>query len=144
MVDLPDTHLTTYFPTVTPSKIHLNASLPLCGAHALERVREMKSQKTQKGGLFDSVDEKGVLVKSVEQGWGFRSYSKHWGGKGTYDTTQCSYTVCKSNATFRPNITKCAHFSLWHFIQYFISLHTDKILTWYFCKFRRQGWVFNS
>ena len=40
-------------------------------------------------------------------------------------------TVCKSNVTVRPNITKCAHFSLWHFIHYFISLCTDKILTWY-------------
>ena len=39
----------------------------LCGAHALERVGEMKSQKIQKGGLFDSADENGVLVKSVEQ-----------------------------------------------------------------------------
>ena len=25
------------------------------------------SQKIQKGGLFDSIDEKGVLVKGVEQ-----------------------------------------------------------------------------
>ena len=33
---------------------------------------EMKSQKIQTGGLSVSVDEKGVLVKSVEQGWGFR------------------------------------------------------------------------
>ena len=29
----------------------------------------MKSQKIQKGGLFDAVDKKGVLVKRVEQGW---------------------------------------------------------------------------
>ena len=55
----------------------------------------MKSQKIQKSGLCDSVDEKGVLVKSVEQGWGFRSYSKHRGEKGTYDTTQCSYCLQK-------------------------------------------------
>ena len=48
----------------------------LCGAHALERLGEMKSQKIKKGGLFDSVNEKGVLVKSKEQGWAFRSYSK--------------------------------------------------------------------
>ena len=67
----------------------------LCGAQALERVEEMKSQKILKGGLFDSVDEKGILVKSVEQGWGFRSYSKHWGEKVTYDTTQCSYCLQK-------------------------------------------------
>ena len=67
----------------------------LCGAHALERMGEMKSQKIQKGGLFDSVEEKGVLVKNVEQGWGFRSYFKHWAEKGTYDTTQCSYCLQK-------------------------------------------------
>ena len=46
-------------------------SFALCGAQALERVGEMNSQKIQKGGLFDSADEKGVLVKSMEQGWGF-------------------------------------------------------------------------
>ena len=50
------------------------ALFTLCGTHALERVGEMISQKMQKGWLFDSVDEKGVLVKSVEQGWCFRSY----------------------------------------------------------------------
>ena len=55
----------------------------------------MKSQKIQKGGLFDSVDGKGVLVKSMEQGWGFRTYSKHRGEKGTYDTTQCFYYLQK-------------------------------------------------
>ena len=55
----------------------LAPTYPLCGARALERVGKMKSQKIQKGGLFDSVDEKGVLVKSMEPGWGFRSYSKH-------------------------------------------------------------------
>ena len=51
------------------------ANPSLCGAHALERVGEMKSQKIQKGGLSDSVDENDVLVKSVEQGWGFRLYN---------------------------------------------------------------------
>ena len=50
----------------------------------------------QKSGLFDSVDEKGVLVKSEEQRWGFRSYSKHWGEKGTYDTTQCLILFAKT------------------------------------------------
>ena len=35
----------------------------LCGAHTSERVGEgMKSQKIQKGRLFHSVDEKGVLI----------------------------------------------------------------------------------
>ena len=66
----------------------------LCGAHPLERVGEMKSQKIQKGELFDSVDEKVVMVKTVEQGWGI-SYFTHGGEKGTYDTTQCSYCLQK-------------------------------------------------
>ena len=57
--------------------LHYCIYFTLCGAQALERVGEMKSQKIKKGWLFDSVDEKGVLVKSVEQRWGFRSYSKH-------------------------------------------------------------------
>ena len=71
-------------------KVYSERTITLCGAHALDRVGEMKSQKIQKGGIFVSVDEKGVLVKSVEQGWDFNSYSKHWGEKGTYDITQCS------------------------------------------------------
>ena len=37
----------------------------LSGGHALERVGEMKSQKIQKGGLFDSVDEEGVFGKKA-------------------------------------------------------------------------------
>ena len=42
----------------------------LCGTHALERVGKIKSQTIQKGGVFFySEDEKGVLVKRVEQGW---------------------------------------------------------------------------
>ena len=41
----------------------------LCGTHALERVGKIKSQTIQKGGFFDSEDEKVVLVKRVEQGW---------------------------------------------------------------------------
>ena len=39
----------------------------LCGAHALERVGEMKSQKIQKGwGFFYSEDKNIFLVKGVE------------------------------------------------------------------------------
>ena len=62
-----------------PYTPHLSHCTTLCGAHAFRKGGERKSQKVQKGGLFDSVDENGVLVlvKSMEQGWGFRSYSKH-------------------------------------------------------------------
>ena len=71
------------FPVVLVNKIRIHTNCCLMftvwstGAHTLERVGEMKSQKICKGGLFDSVDEKGVLVKRVEQEWGFRSYSEH-------------------------------------------------------------------
>ena len=71
----------------------------LCGAHALERVGEMKSQKIQKGGLFDSADEKDVLVKSLEQGW-VLDHTPNIGGKKEL-TIHCALhnvlTVCKSN-----------------------------------------------
>ena len=54
---------------------------------------ELISQIIQKHGLFNSVDVKGVLLKSmIEQAWGLRSYSKHQGGKVTH-TTQCSKGV---------------------------------------------------
>ena len=90
----------------------------------------MKSQKIQMGLLFDSVDEKGVLVKSVEQGWGL-DRTPNIEEKKELMIPHNVLSVCISNATFRPYITKCAYFSLWHFIQNFISLSTDKILTWY-------------
>ena len=47
--------------------------------HPLERVGQMKSQKIQKGDLFDSEDEKGVLVKKggAKKIYYNRSYSEH-------------------------------------------------------------------
>ena len=57
-----------------------------------------KITENQKGWAFWFCRWKGwpgVLVKTVEQGWGFRSYSKHWGEKGTYDTIQCSCCLQK-------------------------------------------------
>ena len=54
---------------------------PLCGTHALERVGKIKSQTIQKGGFFDSEDEKGVFGKKGGARVGFRSYfTKLWGG----------------------------------------------------------------
>ena len=91
----------------------------LCGAHALKRVEEIKSHKIQRGGFCDSLDIKGVLVKSMAQGWGFSSKRNL-----RYHTRFLQFAKGFSNATFMPNITKCAYLGLWHFImQYFISLH---------------------
>ena len=66
--------LVSYVHDQSNHKYHLLAnhthqgSMALCGAHAVERVGEMKSQKIQKGGLFDSVDEKGVWLKAWSKG----------------------------------------------------------------------------
>ena len=93
----------------------------------------MKAQKIQKGGLFfDCADQKGVLVKSMEQWWGY-SNSKHEEKKERMIAHNV-LTVCKSNAnaTFRSNIQNVL--ILVSGISYssnFISLCTDKILTLY-------------
>ena len=77
----------------------------LCGAHALERGNQIT--ENQKGWAFDSVDEKGVLVKNVqEQGWGFRSYSKHRGEKGTYNVrNHTSYFFQKQSNIYIVGLT---------------------------------------
>ena len=67
----------------------------------------MKSQKIQKGWLFDSVVEKGVLVKIVEQGR-VSDHTPNIEEKKENLRYHNVHTVCKRNATLRPNITKCA------------------------------------
>ena len=67
----------------------------------------MKSQKTQKGGLLDSLDEKVVLVKKCGARMGFQNILQTLWGKGTYDTTQDTMFLLFAKAiqhNFRPNI----------------------------------------
>ena len=74
----------------------------------------------------------GCLVKNCGASWGCMSLSKYWGEKGSHDKIIFLLAVFKNKTTFKlNNVLKCAYFSLWDFIQYFISLYTDRILTLY-------------
>ena len=102
-------------------------------AHTLERVGEMKSQKIQKFGLFDSVDEKGVLVKSMEQGWGFRSYTPNIEEKKEFIYHTMFLLFAK--AMQHLGLTSQNVLISVSAISYssFILLCSDKILTWSWC-----------
>ena len=98
----------------------------LCGAHPLERVGEMKSQKIQKGGFSDSVDKKGGWVKRVEQGWGLDptpNIGEKWELAEKDATHRCSTqfyrrAVCSSNTSQNMLISAQYHVHFIPFIEH--------------------------